>query len=56
MPCSNEASNRGARAALIINAVGSKWIKCYPSATKSAYDMVKALQDFAESEDNEPAL
>ena len=42
----HEASRQGQRAALIILDAGTRWIDCYPSATKSAADTLQALQNF----------
>ena len=41
-----EASRHGHRAALILLDTATKWMGCYPSATKSAADTLQALQNF----------
>ena len=46
-----EASQHGDRAALVLQDAASRWIDCYPSATKTAEDTQQALQNFVGSND-----
>ena len=41
-----EASAHGDKAALVMMDAGTKWVDCFPSATKSAEDTLQALQNF----------